>query len=69
MARLQSLLRAVIFGCVSLSVMAAPASARHIYVATWGSNYNSGGPSDPYRTIKYAVSVSTYGDTIHRYLC
>jgi len=65
MARLQSLLHAVIFGCVALSVMAAPASARDIYVATWGADYNSGGPSDPYRTIKHAVSVATYGDTIH----
>jgi hypothetical protein len=43
----------------------APAVARDIYVATNGNDGNTGGPGDPYRTIKYAVGQSIAGDVIH----
>jgi len=50
---------------VVLSLVASAASARDIYVSVAGSDGNSGGPSDPYRHIKYAISQSAYGDTIY----
>lgn len=41
-----------------------PAIAREIHVATTGSDFSTGGISDPYRTVKFAVSQSVSGDTI-----
>jgi len=49
---------------LAVFVFAVVAPARDIYVATTGSDGNSGGIADPYATISYAVNMSVSGDTI-----
>ena len=51
--------------CVStVGVVVNPCMARDIYVATTGSNGDTGGSGDPYETIAYACNVSLSGDVI-----
>ncbi|MFQ6048327.1 MAG: DUF1565 domain-containing protein, partial [Phycisphaerae bacterium] len=50
---------------VAVLVAVPLCAGRDIYVAIDGNNANSGGPGDPYRTIKYAISQSNSGDVIH----
>jgi hypothetical protein len=48
----------------SLSASAAFGASREIHVAVTGADNNTGGVSDPYRTVKFAVSRAASGDTI-----
>ena len=49
---------------LAVCVFTVAADARDIYVAKSGNNGNSGGSTDPYLTIKYAISQSVSGDVI-----
>ena len=60
-------LKSLISACISTSVLLLTVSAQAAtyYVATTGSNGNSGTNSKPWRTVAYAVSKMVAGDTTY----